>query len=394
MTLGTSLQRRLRWEQIVARDSDRLAQTSHRNDRSPDRRLRIGFVSPDFRAHTIGRFLLALFEHHDPQQIEIAAYAEVVRPDWMTEKLRRHAATWRNTCGVRDDVLARQIEADQIDILIDLAMHSDGSRLIAFTQRPAPVQATYLAYCGTTGLHSIDYRISDNFIDPPGIDESVYVEKTVRLETFWCYVPPPDLPAPAQREPGAPLTFGCLNNFSKFNSEVLTCWAEILLRVDTSVLLIHSFEGAHRQVVLNKFESLGVDPKRIEFIGPQKFKDYFASYSRIDIALDPFPFGGGTTTCDALWMGVPVVTLVGRTAAGRGGASVLNQIDMPEMVALQPGEYIDIAVDLAHYKERRAWLRKNLRNAMSRSPLMDAPRFARSFESVCRAMWRHYCEQR
>ena len=380
------------WEKVVARPLIPVGKT-HRNDRSPDRRLRIGFVSPDFRDHTIGRFILPLFVHHDSSQIEIVAYAEVGREDWMTQSLRRFATLWRDTRRIDDGKLAQQIEADQIDILIDLAMHSDGSRLLTFAQRPAPVQATYLAYCGSTGLHAIDYRISDRFIDPPGGDESLYAEKTVRLETFWCYVPPPGVAMPARREPGKSITFGCLNNFAKINPTVLTCWADVLRRVDDSTLLIHSLEGSHRQRLQKVFASLGVDPKRINCIGQQKQNDYFASYSKIDIALDPFPFGGGTTTCDALWMGVLVVTLAGRTACSRGGASILNQIGMSELVALRAGQYVDIAVELAKNETRRVELRSNLRDVMSRSPLMDAPRFARTFESLLRSLWQRYCQQ-
>ena len=380
------------WENIVARPLI-LAGKTHPNDRSPDRRLRVGFVSPDFRDHTIGRFILPLFAHHDSSQMEIVAYAEVGREDWMTQSLRRFATLWRDTRRIDDGRLALQIEADQIDILIDLAMHSDGSRLLTFAQRPAPMQATYLAYCGSTGLHAIDYRISDRFIDPPGDDESLYAEKTVRLETFWCYVPPPGVAMPTRREPGQPITFGCLNNFAKINPTVLTCWAEVLRRVDDSTLLIHSMEGSHRQRMQNLFASHGVDPKRISCIGQQKQNDYFASYSKIDITLDPFPFGGGTTTCDALWMGVPVVTLAGRTACSRGGASILNQIGMPELVALRAGRYVDIAVELANNEARRGELRSNLRDLMSRSRLMDAPRFSRTFESLLRSLWRRYRQQ-
>jgi protein O-GlcNAc transferase len=365
---------------------------TYRNDRAPDRRLRVGFVSPDFRDHTIGRFMQPLFAHHDPAQMEIAAYAEVLREDWMTQSLRRFTSIWRDTRGVDDQQLARQIDSDQIDILIDLAMHSDGSRLITFAQRPAPLQATYLAYCGSTGLHAMDYRLSDPFIDPPGGDETIYAERTIRLETFWCYTPPPGVPTPTPRALGQPVVFGCLNNFAKINTAVLTCWAEVLRRVDDSTLLIHAFEGAHRQRVLNFFTRVGIDSKRIRFIGQQKQNDYFASYSQIDIALDPFPFGGGTTTCDALWMGVPVVTLAGRTACARGGASILNQIGMPELVALRTGEYIDTAVELARDESRRNWLRSNLRDVMSQSCLMDAPRFAHNFQSLCREVWRRYCQ--
>ena len=218
--------------------------------------------------------------------------------------------------------------------------------LLVFARKPAPVQVTYLAYAGSSGLATMDYRLSDPYLDPPGGDESVYSERTVRLpETYWCYQPvvdPPLQPPPAL-EKGF-ITFGCLNNFCKINEPLLSLWAEILRGVPQSRLLLHAYEGSPRQHVLEHLQRQGIDPQRVSFVGRQRLAVYLQRYHTIDIALDTFPFGGGTTTCDTLWMGVPVVSLAGRTAVGRAGLSILSNVGLPELVANTPEEYVRLAV--------------------------------------------------
>lgn len=366
----------------------------HRNDRDPDRRLKVGYVSPDFRDHVLSRFLLPLLTAHDHQKFEIFAYAQVRAPDDVTRQLRAQAHHWHSLVGLSDHQAAERIRDDQIDILVDLAMHAADHRLLVFAQKPAPVQVTYLAYCSTTGLDTIDYRLSDAYLDPPGTDESVYSEQTLRLpETYWCYQPgiapidPGPLPALSQGH----VRFGCLNNFCKVSAAALAAWARILSAVPNSRFLLHAQEGGHRQEVLKSLSREGVESCHVQFVTRVSLPEYYGLHHAMDIALDPFPYGGGATTCDALWMGVPVVSLIGKTAVGRGGWSILSNIGLPDLVARSEDEYVHIAVSLANDLPRLAKLRSTLRQQMADSPLMNTPRFARNIEAVYRQMWRRWC---
>jgi predicted O-linked N-acetylglucosamine transferase (SPINDLY family) len=368
----------------------------HRNDRSPERRLRVGYVSPNLREHPVGRFLLPLLESHDRERFQIFCYASVPQPDALTDALRAHADAWHDVTGQSDEQLAQHIAAEQIDILVDLTMHMQGHRLLAFARRPAPVQVTYLAYCGTTGLDAMDYRLTDPHLDPPGVDERCYSEQSVRLpHTYWCYRPMPEAP-PVCGPPSAStgrVTFGSLNNFSKVSPAAIEAWGRVLQAVPNSRLLLHSQSGSHRDRARDALARLGVASDRLEFVDLRPAADYFRLYQRIDVALDPFPYSGGTTTCDALWMGVPVVSLAGRTAVGRGGASLLANAGLGDLVATTVEQYVAIAARLAADDSRRASLRADLRGRMQASPLMDAAGFARSVENAYRTMWRHWCEQ-
>ena len=368
----------------------------HANNRDPERPLRIGYVSPDFREHPVGRFLVSLLAAHDPHQFEIFCYSDVRRPDCFTELLRQHARQWRNTVGWSDDRLAQLIRQDQIDILADLTMHMAHNRLLSFARKPAPVQVTYLAYCSTTGLETMDYRLTDPHLDPPGMNDSFYSEKSIRLpETYWCYPlheqTPPVGPPPALSAAG--VTFGCLNNFCKVSPQTLELWIELLKATAKSKLVIQASQGSQRQRVWDLLQKQGVDPGRLTFVGRVPLPQYLKRYEQIDIGLDPFPCNGGMTTCDALWMGVPVVTLAGRTAVGRGGASILTNLGLPELIARTPQQYVQIAAELAGDLPRLAELRRTLRGRMESSPLMDAPRFAGNVEAAYRQMWRNWCEQ-
>jgi predicted O-linked N-acetylglucosamine transferase (SPINDLY family) len=365
----------------------------HTNDRSPDRRLKIGYVSPDFRAHAVGRFLVPLLGAHDHSQVEVCCYADVPAPDDTTGRLQSCADLWRKTCGISDEQLAEQIRRDRIDILVDLALHTAGNRLLVFARKPAPVQVTYLAYCSSSGLDTIDYRLSDPYIDPAGMDETCYSEKTIRLpQTYWCYEPilpelqPNDLPALKNGR----VTFGCLNNYGKVSSATWSAWRRLLAAMPEARLIIHSAMGSHRDRALQDIPN----PQRITFIAMVPAREYFEQYHQIDIALDPFPYGGGTTTCDALWMGVPVITLHGRTGVGRAGVSLLSNAGLPQLIAQDPDQYVQIARNLAADLPRLAQLRSTLRQQMEKSPLMDAPRFARNVESAYRQMWRQWCQPR
>jgi predicted O-linked N-acetylglucosamine transferase (SPINDLY family) len=367
---------------------------SHDNDRNPNRRLRIGYVSPDFRYHPVGLFLVPLLAQHDHGNFEIVCYSDARRPDAVTQQFRARADLWRETRQLSDEQLAAQIREDRIDVLVDLTMHMASSRLLVFARKPAPVQITYLAYCGTTGLETMDYRLTDPYLDPPGIDETVYIEKSIRLpRTYWCYEPPAGEieigPQPAMQ--AGHVTFGCLNNYCKVTRLTWEAWSELLQRVPDSRLLVHSAEGQHRHRACDLMQSRGVDSERLTFVGFQPPAEYLRQYQRIDIALDPIPYTGGTTTCDALFMGVPVVSLAGQTAVSRGGRSILSNIGHPELVARDAAEYVRIGADLAHDLFRLVDLRNSLRSQMRLSPLMDAPQFARDVEAAYRQAWITWC---
>jgi predicted O-linked N-acetylglucosamine transferase (SPINDLY family) len=325
--------------------------------------------------------------------MEIFCYSSIVLGDAFTEQLRQCANVWRDIVGLSDSQATDLIRQDGIDILVDLALHTSGNRLRIFARKPAPVQVTYLGYCSSTGLKTMDYRFSDPYLDPPNSDLSVYSEKTIRLpKTYWCYASPGQTPEPSPPpvEKAGYITFGCLNNFAKV-SPAIDLWAEILNGVPRSRLIVHSQPGTHLNAVRERFEIKGISPDRLEFLGRQHWPEYVQTFGRIDIALDPFPWGGGITTCDALWMGVPVVTLLGRTAVGRGGASLLSNIGFPDLIARTPEQYVRIAIDLAQDLPRQAELRRTLRPRMQASPLKDAPLFARNVEAAYRQMWRNWC---
>ncbi|MGD0540630.1 MAG: tetratricopeptide repeat protein, partial [Tepidisphaeraceae bacterium] len=368
----------------------------HPNDPSPQRRIRIGYVSPDFRNHPVGRFLLPLFDHHNPDAVEVFCYCDAPVSDAVTQRLRGRADVWRSTGALSHDQFAALIRQDRIDILVDLTMHMAHNRLLAFARKPAPVQVTYLAYCSTTGLDAIDYRLTDPYLDPPGQGDENYCEKSIRLpKTYWCYEPcasPPESAPPAIA--AGHVTFACLNNFCKVSSPTLNAWRQLLQKVPRSRLILHAKEGDHQQRLRDFLADAGIDPQRLIFVGYKPVEQYLQSYNEIDIALDPFPCAGGTTTCDALWMGVPVVTLAGQTAVGRSGLSILSNIGLPELVAATADQYVQIAADLARDPDRLTRLRSELRHRMATSPLMDAVQFAKDIEDAYRTMWREWCETR
>ncbi|MEA2631852.1 MAG: protein O-GlcNAc transferase, partial [Chloroflexota bacterium] len=382
-----------RWD---ARFADPLADSirPHPNDPSPDRRLRIGYVSPDFRSHPVGLFMVPLLESHHHDNYEIVCYSNSSLADAITGRCRAHADVWREVRGLSDERLALAIRRDRIDILVDLTMHMANGRLLVFARKPAPVQVTYLAYCGTTGLGTMDYRLTDPYLDPPGQEERPYSERSIHLgETYWCYRPavqtPPRKTTPASQ--AGHITFGCLNNFCKVTAPTLEVWSRLLRAMPEARLLLHADAGSHRDRVRDFLTRQGVSPDRLTFSGRMPTPDYFRMYERIDVALDPFPYGGGTTTCDALWMGVPVVTLAGQTAVGRGGLSILSNVGLSDLVARDSDEYVRICLELARDRSRLNELRASLRARMQRSPLMDAPRFARGIEAIYRTIWGRWC---
>ena len=365
---------------------------THSNDPRPDRRLRIGYVSPDFREHSVARFILPILREHDREQVEVFAYSDVTRPDAVTETIRANVDAWRDIRASSDPQLAELVRDDRVDVLVDLAAHSGRNRLLAFARKPAPVQVTYLAYCSTTGVDAIDYRLTDRFLDPQGADLSHYSERSIHLpDCYWCYsAPSPDRPVSPQRRPGSP-TFGCLNNFAKVTPATLDLWGRLLLRVPEARLLLHARAGSHRERVRETLGRAGVHESRVVFVGAQPFEDYIDTYGEIDVALDPFPFAGGTTTCDALWMGVPVVSMIGSTAVSRAGSSLLSNVGLGDLVARDEEQYVNLAAGLVRDGPRLASMRLELRPRLQSSAVMDLPRFVRNLEAAFRTMWRAWC---
>jgi protein O-GlcNAc transferase len=366
----------------------------HGNDRAPDRRLRIGYVSPDFRTHAESFFTVPLLEHHDHDRFEIHGYSSTPSPDEITERLRRACDAWHEVAGLSDVALAAQIHNDRIDILVDLTMHMGNTRLLAFACKPAPVQVSWLAYPGTTGLDAIDFRLTDRFLDP--IETSAGPEAPVRLPHCWvCYDPlshGEEFPV-SNRSITSAVCFGSLNNPCKINEPLLRLWGRLLLTVPDSRLMLLAYSQSHRTKIASLLGEMGISRDRLEFVGPSSRGDYLRRYNEIDVGLDTLPYNGITTTCDALWMGVPVVSMVGAAPPGRAGVGILSTIGLPDLVAHSPQQFLQIAANLAADAPRRAELRATLRNRMLASPLMDAPQFAADVERAYRTMWAAFVSQ-
>jgi len=383
-----------RWNHLHAEPLGKFIR-EHSNDRSPDRRLRIGYVSPDLRSHVVGLNVLPLVREHDRQQVEIFCYANVGRPDQVTSRFQQAADHWRDILALSDEQVADRIREDRIDILVDLALHMPGNRLLVFARKPAPVQATFAGYPGSTGVSAIDYRLSDPYLDPVEMDASIYSERTIRLpDSFWCYDPIAlrDCqvnPLPTLRT--GVITFGCLNNFCKINDDIINLWARVLKQVKNSRLLLLAPEGIPRQRTLDLLQREGIETERVEFIPRLPRRAYMESYHRIDIGLDSFPYNGHTTSLDSFWMGVPVVTLIGPAVVGRAGWCQLSNLGLTELAGETADQFVQIAVELANDLPRLKELRSTLRQRMERSPLMDAAKFARNIEAVYRQLWRTWC---
>jgi len=370
------------------------------NRRPFSKQLRIGYVSPDFRQHSVSSFFLPLLMTHDRSAMEIFCYAEVKRPDDMTVRIRGAADHWRSTVGLGDDAIAQQIYEDQIDILIDLGGHTANSRLLVFSRKPAPVQVTWLGYPNTTGMPAMDYRFTDEIADPEGNGDKYYSETLVRLkEGFLCYLPPdgaPDISRLPALDSGG-ITFGSFNNLPKVNEKVIEVWSQILLQVPGSSLLLKSkslADDATRSHYMDLFLKSGVTSDQIKMLPTTpSISEHLGLYNRVDIGLDPFPYNGTTTTCEALWMGVPVVTLRGDCHAARVGASILTRVGLEKLIAVNEKDYVNRAAELANEFDRLEKLRARIRQRMIVSPLCDSKTFARAVESVYRRIWRSWCEK-
>jgi predicted O-linked N-acetylglucosamine transferase (SPINDLY family) len=366
----------------------------HRNDPSPGRRLRIGYVGANFRDHPQSSFILPLLAAHDRASFELFCYANVGEPDATTERVRTMVDNWRDIAPLSDQQAAELVVRDRIDVLIDLDMHGPGNRLLLFAQKPAPVQVSGLAYPATTGMLTMDYRFTDPYLEAHPAAEQFYTEQSICLpQTLFCYSAPAQDP-PAAEPPAARngfVTFGYLGGFSKINSRTLELWSSILRQVDRSHLLIAAPRGGTRQRLLDTLEASGIRADRVEIIDPKPRPASLEVHRRIDICLDTFPWNGRTTTLDALWMGVPVITLSGRTGVWRIGASLLAIVALKDLVAHTPDDFARIAVRTASNLPELAKLRASLRPRLEASPMMDVPGFTRSLEAACRGMWETWC---
>tara|TARA_R110002110_G_scaffold10383_11_gene51024 strand:- start:1505 stop:3376 length:1872 start_codon:yes stop_codon:yes gene_type:complete len=353
------------------------------------RPLRIGYISPDLRSHSVAFFLEPVLKAHDPERVEVICYSDVAAPDGVTAHLQQASAGWRDLRGLDDATVARLVREDAVDVLIDLAGHTAGNRLAAFGQRAAPVQVTWLGYPGTTGLAEMDYRLTDMVADPT---DEYHSERLVRLPAgFHCYGPPPDVPDPV-RHPDRPPTFGSFNNLSKVTPDVIRHWSGLTASVADARLLLKSRSLADPEVQAHMRKlaaESGLSPERLVLVGHVRdMAAHLALYGEIDVALDPYPYAGTTTTCEALWMGVPVVTLRGDCHAGRVGASLLTTTGLEQWISDDVAGYDRVAADLIANPERLDHWRETLRPRLAASPLCDAARFSLSLETAYHQMWR------
>ncbi|MBL6934842.1 MAG: tetratricopeptide repeat protein [Alphaproteobacteria bacterium] len=367
---------------------------AHDNDRNPERKLKVGYVSSDLRRHSVSCFLEPLLAAHDPGSVEVTCYAEVARPDEVTQRLQSLVAHWRSVVGMSDDAAAQLIHDDGIDILVDLNGHTAGNRLPVFARKPAPVQVTWLGYPNTTGLSAMEYRVVDGVTDPEET-QATMSERLLRLEgCFLCYGPPHtdvEVAVPPFVENGH-ITFGSFNNLSKMSDGVVAAWSKVLDAVPGSRLYLKCAQLTDEELrkrMEERFAGHGIPPERLELAGyAASLEDHLGAYGKMDIALDPFPYNGTTTTCEALWMGVPVITLEGAHHGGRVGASLLGAAGLGELVAGDEDSYLALAVALAADTARLKELRASLRERMQASPLTDAAAFAAKIEDAYRTIWK------
>lgn len=364
-------------------------------DRDPARRLRIGYLSPDFRAHAVAGFFEPALEHHDRAAVDVFCYDNSPASDAVTERLKRGNITWRDIRGRGDEAVAGLIAEDRIDVLVDLAGHTSGHRLEVFARRAAPVQASLLGYLNTTGLATMDWRISDAVCDPPGDADRWHIEKLWRLEgSFWCWRLPTDAPevSPLPARSGGAITFGSFNNFTKLNRELTQCWAAILRALPGSRLLVAGAPaGGTRERFVARFTDAGIDAERLELVERLPVDAFRRLHHRVDVALDTFPYSGGATTCESLWMGVPVLTLAGRMGFERSATGLLTLAGLEDWIARDREDYVARAIAAAGDSVRLAALRAGMRDRLRASPLADEPAFARRLEAAYRGMWRAWC---
>jgi protein O-GlcNAc transferase len=366
----------------------------HGNDPDPERRMRIGYVSPDLRYHAVTRYLEPVLLHHDPKAVEVFCYAQVAKPDAVSTRLQGSVHHWCPTCDLSDTQLAQRIHDDRIDLLVDLAGHTANNRLPVFAHKPAPVQVTWLGYLNTTGLTRVDYRLTDDALDPP-LQPIKDTEELVRLSCgMCCFLPPADAPAvsvlPALRS--GHVTFGSLHSLFKLNAGVYDLWSRLLKALPSSRLLMFrdTLTGTAKDRVHQAFAQRGIAAERLDLRLGSHSPGYMKIFEEIDVILDTFPCTGGVTTCEALWMGAPVLSIRGVRPAGRNSAALLSRVGLDEWAVETHEEFVDLAVRFATDLDRLAALRSRLRERM-KATLCSAERFTRELEEAYRTMWRRWC---
>jgi predicted O-linked N-acetylglucosamine transferase (SPINDLY family) len=368
----------------------------HANSREAGRRLRIGYVSADFRHHAVAYFFEPILANHNPDAFEIFCFAQVQQEDEYTARFKQYAHHWHSLIGLDDDAAARLIQEQQIDILVDLTGHTSGNRLQVFARKPAPVQMTYLGYPGSTGMEAVDYKILDVYSAPEGVAEAAYTERILRLpHSLWCYRPTADMPEPTELPAlhRGYITFGSFNNFNKIDSPTLDLWAEILLKVPNSRLLMVTVpEGETRSWLAQQFVDRGVAVERLEFRGKLNHTEFHRMFLEVDVSLDPLNVNGATTTCESLWMGVPVISLVGSRFSTRAGYSILMTAGFSDFVAYSHADYLNIARSLANNYSKLADLRRGLRARLRMSLLTSELEFTSNFEKLLRRSWMQLSE--
>jgi len=351
----------------------------------------------DFREHAAASFIEPILAAHDPAGFETYCYSSTEKIDATTARLRALATCWRDVRWQDDAAVARMVRADAIDILVDLSGHTSGNRLLVFARKPAPVQMAYLGYPATTGMSAMDYRLTDAIVDPPGAADGYYTERLLRLpHSLWCFRPPASMPEPGPLPAlrSGRITFGSLNSMLKLTPQMIALWSRLILSVPGSRLLIAAVpEGEARARLSAEFARHGVPVQTLAFHAPMELERFWALHAEIDIALDAFPYNGGATTCAALWLGVPVVSLAGKLLWSRCGLSLLSGIGLQELVAHTEEEYLSIARRLAHERERLSQLRQQLRQRMRASALLDEAGFTRALEALYRGAWQQWCGQ-
>jgi protein O-GlcNAc transferase len=369
------------------------------NERNPDKKIRIGYISPDFRSHPVAHFIESVLTRHDRNSFDLYCYSDTADPDHITDRLKMLTVTWRDICRMNDKEVSDLILSDRIDILIDLAGHTANNRLLVFARKPAPVQATYLGYPDTTGLDSMDYRITDSLTDSPGRTDRLHTEELVRMpHGFLCYRPPEHIPGPGPLPvlKSGRITFGCFNKRAKITEEVIETWSAILSSIPDSRLFLKfkNFLSDHEKSNISAlFNKNSISSDRIHVLKPiQSLAEHISMYSNIDIALDTFPYNGTTTTCEALWMGVPVITLKGSMHASRVGTSILMNSGLEDLIAESTMDYINKAVQLADNIERLGSLHIRLRDMIRCSHLTNEKEFTTALENKFRMMWQRWCD--
>ena len=368
------------------------------NSKDPERSLRVGYLSGDFRGHSVALFTEFLFERHRKDNVHAYAYSSTAAHDATTRRVMAAAHAWRDVKGQTDAVVARVILDDEIDILVDLAGHTGFQRIGVLAGRAAPIQMTWLGYINTTGLTRVDYRITDSVADPPGLTEALHTERLLRMPNAqWCFRPPEavrQLPVSREVLPAA-FTFGSFNQFSKVSCSTIALWISVLRSSPAARLRVIGVpRGVAAETLAGTLSAAGIDRSRVDLVERVSLGEYYSQYQRVDACLDTTPYSGGTTTCDALWMGVPVVTLAGERSMSRSAASLLTLAGYPELVARSPGEFATIATGLAVRGDWPTTERRILRERFAASPLMAEQAFTNDLESLFRGAWREWCGTR